>query len=245
MLQDRASDAIHEVTNFERRADVRDRYEFATPLEAAVRRHVQYAVGDFSNLLASTDREQSPDGNLTRFQALIELGRLDEALRAMPMPTNPHQRAIYCLTMSIAAELPSEGMKSHYALKPNTPSFVDERRTTLSLQASAFLPESPSFGGDESDRVNPPHWRELAAKYFSEGDDDDVLAAKLMRQIDPPGSEEIAAVEFQPEEKALFLTALSYAYPHKWKDYARAASRLNVEPVFPYHLLRRANGRPN
>jgi len=68
------------------------------------RRLVLYMTGDFAGLEAHTVGDNTPGARLARFQALIEQGRIDEALKSRPPPSDevPSEAAHNGLIMVLA-----------------------------------------------------------------------------------------------------------------------------------------------
>lgn len=108
----------------------------------------------------------------------------------------------------------------------------DEKPVTLLALAVA--------GRLAGDSVADAKWLEKAKESLSNGNEDNVLASKLLRKADAPSINELKSVAARPSLKALLLVELAARHPQAQAEYTELARRLNVERSFPYHLIRKA-----
>jgi tetratricopeptide (TPR) repeat protein len=85
-------------------------------------------------------------------------------------------------------------------------------------------------------------WRERAATALAAGDKDHQRAGDMLRGSLPPTIEEVHSVVLPPDAKAIWLACLARRHPDRRAELTDAARRLNVDPSFPYHLVRRSLG---
>jgi hypothetical protein len=98
--QGRSKDALDSVSTFERnwlnRLDVSGRTAMNT-----LRRHALYAVGDFAGLEKAASGDASPAGHEALAQALVEQGRVGEALK-LPLPEASEEKLLLLLGFAAA-----------------------------------------------------------------------------------------------------------------------------------------------
>jgi tetratricopeptide (TPR) repeat protein len=161
---------------------------------AVMRRHGLYAVGDFVELEKDASGDTSPAGRKALIEALLEQGRLDEALKLRGLPEKDD------LTHALAF-------------------------------AVAF-----NHAGDQKNaavRLNE------AVQMMERADADTFRALSIFNKPTVPTTAELEDVELPPQIKAIFLTALFQKHKETHKELASFARRLNVQRVFPYHLVQR------
>jgi hypothetical protein len=81
--------------------------------------------------------------------------------------------------------------------------------------------------------------REKAAKAMADGQEDIAHAATYLTRASPPSAKDIEDIVLLPGPKAVLLAALAQIHPEAAKNLFAAANRYNVEPRFPYYLIRR------
>jgi hypothetical protein len=82
-----------------------------------------------------------------------------------------------------------------------------------------------------------------AVTALASGDADYQRAAELLRAKTPPTDDAIDAVALPPDSKSVLLACLARKHPARQTELIERARRLNVDPSFPYHLVRRATAR--
>jgi tetratricopeptide (TPR) repeat protein len=164
----------------------------------AVRNRVLYATGDFAGMEKAALTDRSPAGRRALFQARVELGRVAEAVQAMPTIDNE----------------------------------ADEKPFQLLSVALAW--------GLAGNAAEAQTWQDRALRALDEGDDDYVRAAALLRRPTDLTPAELDGVVITISSKAVLLAFLAQQHPNQRASLAAAARRLNVERVFPYHLIQRA-----
>jgi Tfp pilus assembly protein PilF len=95
--------------------------------------------------------------------------------------------------------------------------------------------------GDEAEAAR---WQSKAVELLQQGNGDSAYAAALLARGTAPTRAEAENFTFAPSLKAVMLAALSQQYPQARAELAGLARKLNVEPTFPYHLIRRATATP-
>jgi tetratricopeptide (TPR) repeat protein len=96
---------------------------------------------------------------------------------------------------------------------------------------------SAQNAGDAAEAKN---LRRKAAEAMASGDGGTARAAKLLSGVNAPSASDVDECVMSPPAKAIFLVALAQAYPQSAPDLLAAARKFNVEPRFPYHLVRRS-----
>jgi Tfp pilus assembly protein PilF len=82
-------------------------------------------------------------------------------------------------------------------------------------------------------------WQDRASALFRSSGDREHVADLLSGRIEPT-AEIVNALGLAMPPKALLLASLAFSHPDRRSELAAAARRLNVERVFPYHLVQRA-----
>ena len=156
-----------------------------------------YAAGDLPALEKALAGDSRPGSAFFRYQVLVEMGRLDEAVR--PPGADSPADAPGELALFVASSLAGKAGDADAAR----------------LRAIAILEKK---GADLR------------------------RAADLLRGTTPPVKEQLDAVVVSPTEKALLCVALAQRFPAQREELRALARKLNVEPAFPFHLIRRAIG---
>src|SRR5205823_9668504 len=102
--QGKRSEAEQVIGAFERAASARNAVS-AREAGQALRRQLLYAVGDFSALEKSAAGDRSPSGSNYLFYALVEQGRLAEAVKIFPLDAPDDSDPFHFLTVAIAWRL--------------------------------------------------------------------------------------------------------------------------------------------
>jgi hypothetical protein len=81
---------------------------------------------------------------------------------------------------------------------------------------------------------------DLALKGLQEGPPDYKAAGELLASGDAPTEAQVSALSIPPQSKAILAAVLRFQHPEQSARFAEIARRLNVERVFPYHLIQRS-----
>jgi hypothetical protein len=81
---------------------------------------------------------------------------------------------------------------------------------------------------------------DLARKGLEESPSDFKIAGELLASAQAPADDEIAALSMMPQSKALIAAVLRLQHPAQADRFKRMARNLNVERVYPYHLIQRS-----
>jgi len=79
---------------------------------------------------------------------------------------------------------------------------------------------------------------------FAAGDEDSIPAAILLDPAKPLVVATALDLKINPREKSLLLVVLALRHPEHRDALLPLASQLNIEPIFPYHLIRRVTAGP-
>jgi tetratricopeptide (TPR) repeat protein len=161
-----------------------------------LRRLVLYGVGDFAELEKRSASDQSPEGRFALAQALIEQGRVADALKLDLKNASADEQPFWLLSVSVAL----------------------------------------SQAGDHAAAAE---WRQKAITALEAGSEDWVHAASVLAQTARPSAADLDGIILPPGGKAVFLAALAQRHPDAAGELNAAARRFNVEPRFPYHLVKR------
>jgi tetratricopeptide (TPR) repeat protein len=112
---------------------------------------------------------------------------------------------------------------------------TDESKYAMLLALSV----AAQNGGDKTTAVA---WRRKAAEAMSAADSGTARAARLLSGATAPSPNDIDDCMMSPPAKAVFLVALAQLYPQSSAELLATARKFNIEPRFPYHLVRRATG---
>ena len=82
-------------------------------------------------------------------------------------------------------------------------------------------------------------WQARAVEVLRAGNEDFVQAAALLTRTTAPTRSEVESVALPPQIKAVLLASLAQQFPQARTELAGFARELNVERVFPFHLVRR------
>ena len=193
--QNRPDDALKSATDFA--SLCRRRYGAAGKmLVSEIQYHTYYAVGDFEKLKASAANDDSTAGRGALASALIEQGRVDEAVKKLPPEMSSEEKEIFAFALAAA--------------------YRQNDNETAAAQ-----------------------WQSRGIELLQNGTGDAVQAANLLRRGTAPTRAEAESLALPPQIKAVLLASLAQQFPQARADLAGLARDLNVQRLFPFHLVRR------
>jgi tetratricopeptide (TPR) repeat protein len=205
-----------------------------------------FSVAQLIDLLASQDRAKEIETVISTAQQAIRRAQPEAALR---IGAFLNHRALYAaarfeeLEKAVSKDLTAEGrgelfqalveqnkLSQAETIRPISSAEEDDPYHFLSFSLACHA------AGDVS---KAKEWMDQGIKRLKEGSVDTIAAAKLLTADSPPSDLELASLSTGAREKAILAATLQYLHPAQAKRFGQLARQLNVERVYPYHLIQR------
>ena len=144
----------------------------------ALRRHLLYVTEDFATLEKESAQDNSPEGQYSRFIALIELGRTEDAIKLLPLDSKGNTDPFHILDTAIALKLAGNALESSrwltralQLLEQGTDDMIRAAAvlrkstppTTMELDNIALVPEAKAAVVAALAQLHPARHAELSA----------------------------------------------------------------------------------
>lgn len=120
-----------------------ENYQFG----AILRRYAFYSTGDFAALEKDAAPDRTPAGRRALFQALIEQGRVAEAVKLQPLDATKPDDAMHCLMVSVALRQAGEGAAADAWLDRGTQFLAESARSEMNFAELLRSPGPPDVAG--------------------------------------------------------------------------------------------------
>jgi len=166
--------------------------------------------------------------NAIRFHALYALGDFAELQKAVAAekPGIAHRIRLQAM---IEQGLVAEAAKG-FASRQD-----DEEEGYRSLVALTLALAFSETG----DKTEAARWLKQAQSSLENGSQEEVMAAQALGSFKAPTLADAQTLMVPPQLKAALLAAIILQHPEARAELATLARKLNVERVFPYHLIQR------
>jgi hypothetical protein len=202
-------------------------------IDALVNQNKRSEVSQTCNAFAGACRKKyGPEGssvaNAIRFHALYALGDFVELQNALATEKPSIARNIRLQAML------EQGLVAEAAKGLTSGQESDEDNYGSLLPLAFYLAYSQA-----GDRTEAARWLKHAQTSLEHGSQEEVIAAQALSNFKPPTLVEAKTLIMPPQLKAALLAAIIQQHPEVRAELAPLARTLNVERVFPYHLIQR------
>ncbi len=165
--------------------------------------------------------------NAVRCHALYALGESHE-LQKLAVAEKATLARTLCSQLLVEEGRAAEALKSRSAQGPSD----DDSQAVWALAVSVAFRQSGNT--TEADQ-----WLQKAHRALAGGNSDMAQAAALLVRAKAPSLAEAQMLSLPPQMKAILLTAIIVQHPEARAELSPLARKLNVDQVFPHHLIAR------